>query len=138
MNHQPPAHRDELIRAVRKAVAEAWTQFDTDQENWGPLEAALPTDELAGFMWMHRTQLDGQPIEVYRHVITRQWLHLAHNGTAYWWSERTGYQPLPIDEAIEIVFEGLGEASYTRHSSGADYLAERDAQAAAHGWTVIS
>ena len=138
MNHQLPTDRDELIRALRKAVAEAWAQFDTDQEDWGPIEAALPSDELAGFMWMYRTQHDGLPIEVYRHAITRHWLHLGSAGTAYWWSERTGYQRLPIDEAIEMVFEGVEEAGYTRHSSGAEFLAERDAQAAAHGWTVIS
>ena len=75
---------------------------------------------------------------MYRHAITRHWLHLGHDGTAYWWSERSGYQELPIDEAIEKVFAGLEEAGYTRRSSGADYLAERDAAAAAHGWTVIS
>lgn len=138
MNRQPPADREELIRAARKAVAEAWAQFDTDQEDWGPLEAALPSDELNGFMWMYRTEHDGHPIEVYRHAITRHWLHLGHDGAAYWWSERTGYQSLPIDEAIEMVFEGLEVAGYTRRSSGAEYLAERDARTAARGWNVIS
>jgi hypothetical protein len=39
-------------------------------------------------MWMYRTQHDGRPIEVYRHAITRHWLHLGNDYTAYTWIER--------------------------------------------------
>jgi hypothetical protein len=36
------------------------------------------------------------------------------------------------------VIDGLEEAGYTRRSSGPEYLADRDAEAAVHGWAVIT
>ncbi|MFB3099146.1 MAG: hypothetical protein ACE1ZX_03805, partial [Acidimicrobiia bacterium] len=46
--------------------------------------------------------------------ITRHWLQLDHDGTAYRWSEQDGYQPIPVGGAIEHVFEGLAELGATR------------------------
>jgi hypothetical protein len=130
--------RQVLAEKLRQTMKRVWAEFDTDDPDWAPLEAALPIEECAGFMWMHRAQVDGAPIEVYRHAITRHWLHLGHDGTAYRWSEQDGYRPIPVDAAIEHVFEGLAELGATRESNGAEYLAERDARAAEAGWMVIS
>jgi hypothetical protein len=138
MGNQPEQERQELGDELRRLMEQAWGEFDTDEPNWAPLEAVLPIKELAGFMWMYRDQVYGAPIEVYRHAITRHWLHLSHAGTAYYWTERDGYQPTPRDEAIDRVFQGLEEVGYTRESSGAEYLAERDRRAAEAGWMVIS
>ena len=137
MDEQQELQRQELADKIRGLMDQVWAEFDTDDPNWAPLEAALPIEELAGFMWQYRDEVDGAPIEVYRHAITRHWLHLGHDGTAYRWSERHGYRPMSRDEAIENVFEGLEESGYTRESSGAEYLDERDRIAAEHGWTVI-
>jgi hypothetical protein len=129
--------RQELAETLRQTMGRVWAEFDTDDPDWAPLEAALPIEECAGFMWMYRAQFDGAPIEVYRHAITRRWLHLGHDGTAFGWSERDGYRPISVDAAIEHVFEGLAELGATRETNGAEYLAERDARAAEAGWMVI-
>ena len=138
MDEQWEQQRQELPDKRRELMESVWAGFDTDDPNWAPLEAVLPIKNCAGFMWMYREQSGGEPIEVYRHGITRHWLQLGHGGTAHRWSESDGYQPIPIDAAIENVFEGLTEASATRETNGADYLAERDARAAEAGWMVIS
>jgi hypothetical protein len=130
--------RQELAEKLRQTMERVRAEFDTDDPDWAPLEAALPIEECAGFIWMYRDQIEGAPIEVYRHGITRHWLQLGHDGTAYRWSEQDGYQPIPVDGAIEHVFEGLAELAATRETNGAEFLAERDARAAEAGWMVIS
>lgn len=138
MDREWEPQRQGLAEKLRQAMEKVWAEFDTDDPDWAPLEAALPIKECAGFMWMYRDQIDGPPIEAYRHGITRHWLQLGHNGFAYRWSEQDGYQPIPIDMAIDNVFEGLTELGATRETNGAEYLAERDARAAEAGWMVIS
>jgi hypothetical protein len=51
--------------------------------DWRPLIDFAP-DELPDFMWMFRDFLeDGTVIEAYKHVWTRQYLHLDAKGRGY-------------------------------------------------------
>ena len=47
--------REELADRIREIMDRVWSQFDTDEPEWSPLEAVLPIEELAGFMWMYPT-----------------------------------------------------------------------------------
>jgi hypothetical protein len=53
------------------------------EPSWRSLEAALPRDQWADWMWMGRVHHDGRVIEQYKHAVTRQYLNLDHEGGAW-------------------------------------------------------
>jgi hypothetical protein len=65
---------------------------------WEPLQAAVGS-KCREFMWMGRT---GKVI-LYKHIWTRRYLNLDTDGNAYRFTGE-GYEPLPLEEAINHVF----------------------------------
>jgi len=69
---------------------------------WEPLEAAVGTRLVEGFMWMHEILLaGGSTVHAYKHIHTRRYLHLTGNGRAFEYAPCAGYVPLRLDFAIQ-------------------------------------
>ncbi|MEO7804135.1 MAG: hypothetical protein ABIS18_07055 [Actinomycetota bacterium] len=82
--------KPELVRTMR--------QFGAHEPDWQSLRKAL----LDGFMFMG--YCDG--VRMYKHALTRRYLHLDAKGNAYRWKE-DHYEPIGIEEAIAHSFNGL-------------------------------
>ena len=110
--------------------------FQPDRPDWEPLEKALPLEQCAGFMFMG---ID-RGIRMYKHGFTRHYLLLDADANAYLYVDRTrSYVPVPLDDAIERVFEGLEEVGVTREDPFDDAARERRLKALAEaGWHVVS
>lgn len=50
---------------------------------WTPLEAVLPLEDCAAFMYMGRVDQAGVTIHQYKHSDTRRYLNLSEDGTAW-------------------------------------------------------
>lgn len=74
--------------------------------SWGPLEQLFSAHECGAFMWMYRVAVASTVIERYKHIRTRRYLHLDHQGRAYQCSAPTEssdeirYRPMPLGDAI--------------------------------------
>lgn len=64
-----------------RAEWKEWTEFV--EPNWEPLEHHVPETMWGEFMWMYRVRPEGKGIEAYKHILTRQYFHLDHNGRAW-------------------------------------------------------
>lgn len=130
--------RDRGIEKLRRVVDEFTAEHLGGEPEWGPLEAAIPIEWCGGFMWMHRTEQDGEPIEVYKHGITRRSLHLDHKGRAYRYSV-DGYLMTTLDSALANAFEGLEEMGWTRATRyDEDFIRAKHEALRKMGYTVIS
>ena len=93
--------RGELIRRLeelRPEFVKMMRQFGAHEPNWEPLESVLMGD----FMFMG--YCDGKLM--YKHALTRRYLHLDEAGRAYRWvGERRGYESIPLEGAIAHAFE---------------------------------
>lgn len=130
--------KHEKILALSQLL-DQWAEENLgDDPSWKPLEAALPAEWHGGFMWMNRVVDGGVVIELYKHGITRRYLNLDADGGAHRWTG-SGYEPMPLAEAIEAAFEGIDETRWDRTTIYDDevrvekYRAYREA-----GWTVIT
>jgi hypothetical protein len=129
----------ERVLAISRLV-DQWAEDELgDKPDWGPLSRVLPSSWCGGFMWMNRVEQDGGvTIELYKHGITRHYINLDRQGTAYAYTG-SGYVQIPMRLAIERVFEGLEDMGHTRETDydnelvAAKYEALREA-----GWTVVS
>jgi hypothetical protein len=75
--------------------------FDTS--NWEPLLALVGTELASWFMWMGAIELsDGATVQAFKHQSTRQYLHLAEDGRAFYydWDGKTAPNPSP--DYVEI------------------------------------
>ena len=70
-------------------------QFGAHEPDWEPLEKALPPEKCEGFMFMG--YCDGK--RMYKHYITRKYLHLDEEGKAYRWDGYSRYFPQPLDDS---------------------------------------
>ncbi len=127
-----------LILQVSRLL-DTYRVWNASQESdWDPLHDALPLEHCDGFMWMYRVAWEGECIEVYKHGITRRSLHLDHSGRAYLY-RRKGYKKIPVDTAVDRVFEGIEEFGCTRATPYTeDYKREKYRQARKLGWTIIT
>lgn len=66
------------------------TVYDYENPDFGPLRAAVPADQLDGWMWMNRSIVHGRTVEHYKHRVARGYLNLDHSGQA-WKSEIAEY-----------------------------------------------
>lgn len=89
------------------------TQGDTP--DWAPLEAAIGAELAGWFMWMYEVRLaDHRRIQAYKHVVTRRYLHLSADGSAFDYRAPNGaYLQVGLTTAIVRVL-GLGERSASR------------------------
>lgn len=62
---------------------------------------------LGWFMWMFGVELeDGALIDVYKHGITRRYLHLDHGGRAFYYTGGGRYRQVGWSMALAAVFDG--------------------------------
>lgn len=57
--------------------------WEMSEPNWGPLEKAIPADQMADWMWMGTAVANGRRIEMYKHVDTRQYVNIDNQGQAW-------------------------------------------------------
>lgn len=77
-----------------------------DEPDWEPLRELVGMNLADRFMWMHEIELsDGTSIHAYKHIATRRYFHLAHDGRAFAYVSRRGYMELHPRRAIDLVFE---------------------------------
>lgn len=128
----------ERVLALSRLV-DRWAEENLAGEpDWAPLEEALPIEWYGGFMWMQRVEQDGVTVELYKHGITRRYLNLDHSGRAYRYT-RSGYVEMPLDEAIDWVFDGVEEMGWSRETVYDDeFRAEKYRAFREAGWTVIT
>jgi hypothetical protein len=108
------------------------------EPDWGPLHDALPIEHCDGFMWMYRAEWEDAVIEVYKHGITRHWLHLDHDRRGYFYRYR-GYVEVPVSVAVDRAFEDIEEMGFTRETPyTVEYRDEKYRKARELGWTIIT
>jgi hypothetical protein len=130
--------RQRLILDISRKVDAFRDEYLSGEPDWDPLHAVLPLKHCDGFMWMHRTEQDGETIEHYKHGITRRYLHLDHHGHAYLYSSNR-YVETPVGIAVELVFADIGLLGATRETAYNEaYIRKKHRELRAMGWTVIS
>jgi hypothetical protein len=130
--------RQQFILEMSRVLDEFRERCASFEPDWGPLHDALPLKHCDGFMFMYRDEWDGRVIEVYKHGITRRWLHLDHDGCGYFYS-RGGYIEVPVVEAVDYVFEDIEEMGITRKTPYTEeYRRQKHKKAREMGWTVIT
>ena len=130
--------RDEMILRISRLLDRWAEEHLGDGPDWGPLEAAIPREWCSGFMWMNRTTFEGTTIELYKHGITRRYLNLDHDGGA-WRYVHPRFEPVPLPEAVDDVFDGLEAMGYDRTTVYDEaFIRRKHAELRAAGWTVIS
>jgi hypothetical protein len=121
--------------ALSKAADARAQQLVHAVPDFSPLLKAIPVAWRFAFMWMGETFDSDQPIQIYKHGITRRYLLLDHKGNAF---RPTTLEPTSVWEAIESVYSGLEFSPYSRETPYTDDLiAERARALRAAGWTVI-
>ncbi|MEN8235141.1 MAG: hypothetical protein ABFR89_09500 [Actinomycetota bacterium] len=131
--------RQKLILDISRKMDAIREECLSGEPDWDPLQAAIPLKHCSGFMWMYREEWeDGTTIEVYRHGITRNWLHLDHDGRGYLYRDGD-YIEIPVGVAVELVFADIGLLGATRETAYDDaYIREKHRKMREMGWTVIS
>jgi len=130
--------RQELILEISRKMDAFREEHLSDEPDWDPLHAVLCMEHCAGFMWMYRTDWQGETIEHYKHGITRRYLHLDHNGHAYLYHPDE-YVETTVGIAGEIVFAGIKSMGATRETGyNEEYVLEKHRKAREMGWTIIS
>jgi hypothetical protein len=91
-------------------IAGTLKQFD--EPDWEPLRELVGMDLAGWFMWMHEIKLaDASTVHAYKHVATRRYLHLAHDGRAFTYVPRGGYLEIHPRHAIDLAFEHWDEVA---------------------------
>jgi len=89
-------------------IAGTLKQFD--EPDWAPLRELVGMDLADWFMWMHEIELaDATSVHAYKHVATRRYFHLAHDGRAFTYVPRGGYLEIHPRHAIDLAFEDWDE-----------------------------
>jgi hypothetical protein len=87
------------------------TMTSGDTPDWTELADLIQTEMLGWFMWMFAVELeDGARIEAYKHRISRRYLHLAHDGRAFYFAGNHSYREVDRHDAFVAVFNGPGPA----------------------------
>jgi hypothetical protein len=131
--------RDELIaelEALKPEIERLMLDAGADEPDWGPLETALPMKWCDGFMYMGC--FNG--VHDYKHGLTRRSLQLDDRCRAYTYdSRRDRYREIPLDVAIDYVFEDIEAMGYTRETAlTEEVMEERRQRIADAGWTTIT
>lgn len=130
--------REELIEKIeelRPEIERMMLEAGADEPDWGPLEMALPMEWCDGFMYMGC--YDG--IHEYKHGLTRRTLALDVEGRGFLLDAEVGRRyEIPLDAAIDRVFEHIEEMGYTRETALTEEIMEERRQGLAEaGWTTV-
>jgi len=89
--------------------------------DWRPLIEFAP-DEVPDFMWMFRDFLeDGVVVEAYKHVWTRQYLHLDASGRAYVFVGGVSYEEVDPPALLhQVLWDHPSRASIVRQNDWVD------------------
>ena len=72
-----------------------------EHPDWDPLTHAL----LGWFMWMFEVDLaDGRKVHAYKHIVSRDYLHLTHDGRAFVFRPEHRYSEVDLEEAVAGLF----------------------------------
>lgn len=117
--------------------------IDVQTPNWGPLEATVPMEHLAGFMWMARIEQDGTTIEAYKHGITRSYLNIDHTGQCWKYirdpEEGDRHIKVDTDIALRDVFDGIEDMGWTRETAyDEEFIRAKHEALREAGWEVIT
>ncbi len=138
MTYETEEERQSLILDLSRKLDAFREEHLSGEPDWGPLHAALCLEHCNGFMWMYRTEWEGETIEHYKHGITRRYLHLDHSGHAYLYGADE-YVQTPVGIAGELVFAGIDSMGATRETVYDEaYVREKHREAREMGWTIIS
>ena len=75
---------------------------------WLPLLNVLGERLTGDFMWMFEVRLtNGTPLQAYKHIDTRRYVHLAPNGDAFAYGPPDLYRPVPLKAVLAEVFAPL-------------------------------
>ncbi len=76
-----------------------------DRPEWGPLIDAVGDRVTGDFMWMFEVELtDGTPLQAYKHIDTRRYVHLAPDGRAFAFESPDRYRSVPATDVLAEVF----------------------------------
>jgi hypothetical protein len=71
---------------------------------WEPLLELVPED-IGDFIWMGEAELtDGTRVQLYKHHLTRRYLHLDLGGRAFRYRESGRYEEVDLERDLAIVF----------------------------------
>lgn len=90
------------------SIAGDLVQYDVP--DWQPLYGLIGVELADWFMWMHEIELaDGARVHAYKHISTRRYFHLAHDGRAFAYTRGGRYHEIDRGWAIHLVFDGWEE-----------------------------
>jgi hypothetical protein len=79
-----------------------------DRPEWGPLLDAVGDRVTGDFMWMFEVELtNGTPLQAYKHIDTRRYVHLAPDGEAFAFESPDRYRSVPAADVFAEVFARL-------------------------------
>ena len=94
----------------RDAISGEVVEFD--RPDWEPLLALVGEELAEWFMWMYEIELaDGSAVHAYKHIDTREYLHLAADGRTFEYTAGGAYCPIPRALALELVFARMERIS---------------------------
>ena len=106
------------------------------EPDWDPLEKVLPYEWCGGFMFMG---YEGE-IRMYKHGLTRRYINVDPAGNTYLYNGVSeSHFPVPLEEAIEHVFEHIEAMGYARETKCTEeVMAERRRRMEEAGWTIVT
>jgi hypothetical protein len=79
------------------------TQFE--RPNWDPLIDLVGLELVRSFMWMNELELeDGTVVHAYKHIWTRQYVHLGVDGRVFEYRRPGRYREVDSTQALELAF----------------------------------
>jgi hypothetical protein len=79
-----------------------------DSPEWEPLLDAVGEQVIGDFMWMFEVELtNGTRLQAYKHIDTRRYTHLAHDGRAFVFEPPDRYRNVPAADVLAAVFATL-------------------------------
>ena len=105
------------------------------EPNWKPLEDRLGTARCAGFMFMGRTN----GINLYKHGISRSYLHLDDDGNCYRAGKPGCYVPADFEQELaelEKLLNGLGATLETSYDES--FITQKREALRQHGVSLLT
>lgn len=99
-----------------------------DAPDWDPLLRVVGEQVTGDFMWMFAVELTaGAPLQAYKHIDTRRYVHLDPSGKAFAFGSPDLYRPVPLRQVLIEVFAPLrGLAGVTDEQVRASWAAVRN------------
>jgi hypothetical protein len=81
-----------------------------DCPDWRPLALVVDENLLATFMWMYEVRTPGGlSIHAYKHIDTRDYVHLDHDGNAFAYVGDERYRSIALHAALELALRSWWE-----------------------------